>query len=261
MPPPRKERSLPLPVADFLHSFPDDHPLQIALRTYALALSFALGPALLPILTSGKAWSKTGTRRVRGVLRREMGVQGFAFVMMVCVGGGATIKHLWDIFDGENGKGDSVLPVHAASRPPQARKRSWFSLGSSHKTFISNVISASVAFALLHAKLPTSLRSPLKRSPPLPPSVPAPVIIEGLGKASPTLDLTLLLVVRAVDSVLQKNILGSAAVGKPGLSQKDKEEKKKKRQQLKVALDALIFWACSARYEFFLRLNRMNIFL
>ncbi|OBZ79007.1 hypothetical protein A0H81_01129 [Grifola frondosa] len=42
-------------TAVYLASLPDDHPLQIALRTYALALSFALGPALLSSLTSPKA--------------------------------------------------------------------------------------------------------------------------------------------------------------------------------------------------------------
>lgn len=245
--PSRKEWIIPLPLADFLHSLPDDHPLQIALRTYALALSFALGPALLPIVTSSQGWSKSGARRVGHILRREMGVRGFAFVMMVGVGGGAAIRYLWKILEGEDENKD-VLPKYGANSS-RSQKRSWLSLGSSQKTFISNVISASLAFALLHSKIPTSLRSFPKRPPPIPPSVPDPVVSpskEFLGRASPTLDLTLLLVVRAVDTVLQRNLLGST-MDEPGLSQRERDEKKRQRQRLKVGLDALVFWACSAR--------------
>ena len=44
-------------VEDYLLSLPDAHPLQIAIRTYSLALSLSLEQALLSFLSSRKTRS------------------------------------------------------------------------------------------------------------------------------------------------------------------------------------------------------------
>ncbi|EPT04339.1 hypothetical protein FOMPIDRAFT_1040121 [Fomitopsis schrenkii] len=85
-----KLRALPNAVGEYLHSIPDDDPLQIALRTYALSLALSLGPALVPFLTSPKA-RKDGMTRLGRILGRELRVTGFAFAMTAGVGGGCEV--------------------------------------------------------------------------------------------------------------------------------------------------------------------------
>lgn len=218
----RRVRDVPQDLGDFLHTLPDDHPLQIALRTYTLALSLALGPALLPFVTSPKARAQ-GFGRVLQIVRRELGLSAFASAITVGVAGGAALRHLWEKWEAETPQqtGD---PQDALGRA-----KVWLaSLRDSHKTFLSNVISSTLAVALLHSR-----RRHAKSA--------------GVGRPSPTLDLSFLFLVRAMDSLVQLALFKPSAESERYLPEPVKQEKRAARVKWTTRLDALVFWACSAR--------------
>ncbi|KAK0198309.1 hypothetical protein F5146DRAFT_1158293 [Armillaria mellea] len=200
------------------------HPAQISLRTYALALSLSLGPALAPFLSSllrSQPSSKYNTKALKALLRQELGLGGFAFAITLAVGGGATVRHLWTSFDG------------AAAKDK---------LTSTQKTFISYALSSAIGILLLQKG---RRRSNVHNAP------------------SRTLDLTLLLFVRAVDALVQSFVykrssrvrvreLSVDVEHHPDLlSQRLLREKHQATgsdsPSFTARIDALVFWACSAR--------------
>ncbi|KAJ8489777.1 hypothetical protein ONZ51_g2748 [Trametes cubensis] len=216
-------RDAPHDLADYLHTLPDDHPLQIALRTYSLALSLALGPALLPFLTSRKARAQ-GFGRVLKIARRELGITAFASAITVGVAGGAAIRHIWEKWETQTRQnGSEELP-----RALEAVKVWLGSLKDSHKTFLSNVISSTLAIALLHSR-----RTHAKSA--------------WVGRPSPTLDLSLLFLVRAMDSLVQFALFKPPEASECHLPEPTKEARRANRHKWSSRLDALVFWACSAR--------------
>ncbi|KAI0778193.1 hypothetical protein BD413DRAFT_101826 [Trametes elegans] len=218
----KRLRDAPHDVADFLHALPDDHPLQIALRTYSLALSLALGPALLPFVTSRKARAQ-GLGRVLLVIRRELGITAFASAITVGVAGGAAIRHFWDGWAAETSR------VGGKPRGVLGELKAWLaSLKESHRTFLANVISSTLAVTLLHSR-----RTHAK--------------LAGAGRPSPTLDLSLLFLVRAMDSLVQLAFFKPSEGSERSLSESIKLERNATRRKWSTRLDALVFWACSAR--------------
>ncbi len=69
------------------------------------------------------------------------------------------------------------------------------------------------------------------------------------GRPSPTLDLTLLLLVRALDSIFRSTIVPSV-VGRVDDTQStaSKERVQSRRRVFTKNVDAFVFWASSARY-------------
>ncbi|KAI1797887.1 hypothetical protein LXA43DRAFT_272342 [Ganoderma leucocontextum] len=218
----------PHDLADFLHTLPDDHPLQIGLRTYSLALSLALGPALLPFLTSRSARAQ-GFKRVLYILKRELSINAFAMSITVGVAGGAAIHHIWDRWEEWSEQcGDP------ASESALDKLRAWLSsLRGGQRTFLSNVISSTLAIALLHSRRRHAASA-------------------WVGRPSPTLDLSLLMLVRAMDSVVQLALFKPSGANERHLPAAVKEEKRASRRRWSTRLDALVFWACSARCVLFL---------
>lgn len=243
--------AIPHALADFLHTFPDDHPLQIALRTYALSLSLALGPTIIPLLTSPK-FRKNGAERIKRILRRELGMSSFAFAMTVGVSGGAAIRRLWEcllVTDHDKEKGSET--EEESERSPYRKMLTWLaSLKASHKTFLSNVLSSSLAIALFHSR-PDRLHISAVDSTAIPliPPIANPSSKAGQagGRTSITLDLTLLLFVRAMDSLAQRAILKYCEMTDHESSTDKKEGVHKRKRLFRTRLDALVFWACSAR--------------
>lgn len=214
-------RDVPHDLGDFLHTLPDDHPLQIALRTYTLALSLALGPALLPFLTSPRARAQ-GFGRVVQILRRELGLNAFASAITVGVAGGAAIRYAWDKWDAET-------PAEGEPRDALGKVKVWLaSLKDSHKTFLSNVISSTFAIALLHVR-----RRHAKSA--------------SVGRPSPTLDLSFLFLVRAMDSLTQFALFKPSEASEKYLPEPVKQQRRAIRNKWTTRLDALVFWACSSR--------------
>ena len=281
----------------FPYRLSDDasHPAQIALRTYAVSLSFSLGPALLPFLTSllsGRKKAKAQVRSLTDVLKVELGPNGFAFAITAAVGGGAALQRLWKLWDDsseQEGNGDVGSPrfdANLRSESPGAyflqrhmtyeTIRKWIlsrEISSERKAFISNIITSTIAITLLQypSRRRVTHRSVRKLDLPLTVSIDTATT----HGPSSTLDLTLLLFVRAVDCIIQSivfkrsewrtetywsrsqnsstiDILGDN--GKMLLSQvgaieaqQHKEDETRWRQRMTMRIDAFIFWACSAR--------------
>ena len=219
-------------ILDVLHALPDDHPVHIALRTYALSLSFSLGPSLFSVLTSGKI-RRNGFGPLIRILRRELGASGFAFAMTAGVGGGAALKQLWDILE----RWHLSIPNDQSTNQHSILSRITSfvaSLQDSQKAFVANTLSALLAFRLLQSgrrERPASHQAA---------SVQA--------RASVTLDLTLLLFVRAMDSVVRATFFPNVRSADKSGESREVEDAGVRRRRLTARLDALIFWASSARF-------------
>ena len=272
------------------------HPVQIALRTYALALSLSLGPSLLPFLAIifsklinvkiKRSSTKTDLAALRRVLRRELGHDGFAFSVTLSVAGGAAIRDLFHNANASTGieSRDSNVSRFGAGRAWSSRgaqrllqllKSRLLSASPEQQTFTSHVISSFIGFLLLQAGRARIARLRAASKPTKP------------SEHAPTLDLTLLLLVRAVDSIVQTFILQKSQPvdgcinnipspsdqlvaskednsSRSGTGQQhpearlvhDKLAKEKSKETHKIRLkltsrlDAFVFWACSARYVF-----------
>jgi len=254
--------------ADYLPSLPDDptHPAQVILRTYALSLSLSLGPSMIPLLASlvsAKLPAKSSFTTLKRILKRDLRYDGFAFAITTAVGGGALIRHLWRLLDNPT---FTHKPVNAPKflLDIADRIRMWsqlLSLSHEQRTFLFHLVSSSLGVVLLQAGRARSLRLRISSSR----GVPTP----NLSGISPTLDLTILLVVRAIDSIVQSFILNKSSSSssshvsrhleisrktqlEPHLVRERLEMEKLKLENLRSVkltsqIDAFVFWACSAR--------------
>jgi len=279
---------------DKIPTLSDDptHPAQIALRTYALALSLSLGPSLVPFVVNllssrSKTSSKTNAITLKRVLSRELGHDGFAFAVTLSVAGGAAVrKYLWrTLQQGSDNVDPEKEPAEDGTERSALRnvlrifsrvKRFLLDLSPTQQTFLSFLFSSSIGILLIQAGRQRSTRLQLARRAATTTSLATstsplthPALRAAVDRTSPTLDLTLLLLVRAVDSILQTFILqkpvppsspdlkSSVSDKHPEphiISQKLEKERVKRenemRQQWTSQVDALVFWACSARYVF-----------
>jgi len=246
------------------------HPTQIALRTYAVALSLSLGPSVAPFITAicfpqARSSSRTNFAALKRVLRRELGHDGFAFAITLSVAGGAALRrYLWcalrdqDEYPYSN-SANNGQDSNLSSNILNGLKRCVSWLTPVQQTFLSYFLSSTVGIFLIQAGRERTLRLCARHS-------------QTTTSTSPTLDLTLLVLVRAVDSLLQTFILrrqvshvvvsngkGSdhrqkthAAVEPQHVYERLEREKVKRennmRQQWTSQVDAFVFWACSARY-------------
>jgi len=260
-----------------ISSLSDDptHPGQIALRTYALSLALSLGPSLVSFVTDSFVRRKspqTGLLALRHVLGRELRYDGFAFAITLSVGGGAVLHHLWNNQDTQNPTffdplGSQVLNFRLEEKEKETEKeiersgrpgvrsmlaQAWKSticnmkdrsevieLTLEQRTFLANAVASSVGMFLLQKGRNRASRFKQGHS----------------SSISPTTDLTLLLAVRALDSIVQSFIYRRTKskgyltiepiVAKDLLEQ---EHQKTSSEKLSMKIDALLFWACSARF-------------
>jgi hypothetical protein len=250
------------------------HPIQIALRTYALSLSLSLGPSLiqyvLPLFSAQPLRDFTKNRkgpRLVDVLKRELGFNGLAFALMVAAGGGAALQDIWDLLE----EHEQWLPEASPNPDSIANVNPWCKFVAwatsckptvSQKSFISNLISSSLAAILLRV----GRRSSRERRSVLPMPGTSP-ISEASHRMSLTLDLTLLLLVRAFDAAVQsfvfnksENAIQTTTRSKKGKKpaegsilketlerEKRKQESSRRRRYMTTLIDAVVFWGCSAR--------------
>ena len=191
-------------VAEYLHRYPDDHPIQIALRTYALGLFLSLSPPVMAFVISSRV-RKKGLESLLRAFRRELSITGFAFAMTVAVGGGAALQKILQLSTGDLGL--ETLPKFA-QRVLYRTRNLLQKLKDSHKTFLSYTLSSSVAIALL--QYPTMHSHKWRDRP------------------SATLDLSLVLLVRAIDSIVRSRILSSPS---KALTKQEQDEAQRKRQK------------------------------
>jgi hypothetical protein len=253
--------------------FLSDGPIQIALRTYALSLTLSLGPALLPFLTSpfsraGKSTALSKSQRIAAiarVLRRELSINGFAFAITVAAGGGVALARLWEAVSKYLG-GPTSAPRPRSDLFPESSQASSFTrrirhcldmarIKNSQKLFISNIISSTLARYLLRS---TRDQPYHKRVIPIPLTL--PISDTSLSNhVSPTLDFTLLLLVRAADALVQSLVVKK--VGRLATKSDTIENMHEKldqeltiridareRRKTVSQIDAIVFWVCSARF-------------
>ena len=210
-------------------------PLRVALRTYTLSLSLSLFPAVIPALASPKARS---SKRIREILSRELSPTGFAFAMTLAIAGGRALDQLWTTID----------PPKADKLDSKA-KHAWHQMSAFQRTFLANTLSSSIAVMLL------TLRRRRQHIPtaPIPLTIPAPP-----QRGSPTLDLTLLLLVRALDAQVQSFFHRSIHHRQNNCgSWSQTAEGRRVIQKLSTELDAFVFWLACSRFPF---CNVSNIF-
>ncbi|KAF7306930.1 hypothetical protein MIND_00485600 [Mycena indigotica] len=198
------------------------HPLQVSIRTYSLAAFLSLFPSLLPFLTN------SSKKPLKHVLYRELHYTGFAFAVTTAVGGGSFLREAW-----------RTLDETSSDRVEFTKLKQWVSskLSAAQKTFISNVVSSTVGLLLLQAGRRRSTR--VKSS-------------SHDESASRTLDLTLLLLVRALDAGVQSFVARRSGSrresdAKPALLSPQHLAAIAKRASMRMQIDSLVFWACSAR--------------
>jgi len=216
--------------------------LQIALRTYALALSLSLGPSLVPFVLSHLVSKPSRTSnyqapKLRRLLRVHLGLDGFALALSLSVGVGAAIREFWRLLD-------------VPTRRNLTQNRWRLALSDSQKTFIANGLSSSAGILLLHSGCGRRWR----RNVASPGGPSAATLSIHAAKKSNALNLTLVFFIRAVDAVLQAllhrcsthavqaRVQDVAKVGSVA-----KVEATKHMRSLTSKVDALVFWACSAR--------------
>jgi hypothetical protein len=213
-------------IKDWFLSLPNGHPLRIATRTYLLALSLSLGPTLLSFATSPKSRPKD----LKLSLRREFGVTAFPFAITVALGGGSALQRLWNHLDHKKSKAVHGLDPDGAPSFP-VRLKPW------QKSFFCNALASLAAISLLQSRRP----APHIRKAHIPLTVP---ISQGSKterrRVSATLDLTILVLVRAFDALVQGHVFNRAG--------DEKKHERRRRLAITTKLDALAFWASSAGF-------------
>lgn len=253
-------------LLDRLPGLPEDpsHITHVALRTYSLALSLSLGPSLLPFVLSRVAPRSTGSTKYNGrallkVLRRELGHDGFAFAMTLAVAGGEALNRY---FSAEASSAEVPAEGNTVAEPRRTFRSLLARLSAAQRTFVANIVSSAISVLLIQAGRDRSLR--LRNNPPSMDAIPLTVSIPHSSRSavavpSPTLDLTLLLLVRATDSLCQsfvfrrctntpeKSISPSKALDETGDIREEDNQFRRRRLGLTTRIDALVFWACGAR--------------
>ena len=244
-----------------------------------MALLLSLGPELLPFIARVVVLAKAGKDidRVRvgkivtglgRLLRRESGPFGFAFAITTAVAGGSFLRNASESLEKpadlfiQNGDAN----VDAAGRGSNSTlknvqctlRRYWKSLSDVQQTFLFNALASTTAILLLQWK--TVPRRP-SGVPELPLTLPVDDIPRRKG-ISPTLNLTLILFVRALDSVvhgaLQDKLLQKLkGKGREVTHRSTEVEEAISRDSVHAKnwihkwtsnLDSLVFCVCSARY-------------
>jgi hypothetical protein len=208
-------------------SLPNDHSFRIIVRTYPLALSLSLGPAILSFATSPTA----SLKHLKQILRRELGVTAFPFAITVALGGGSALRTLWKRLELEQDEASNAR--RGKPNGFLARLKPW------HKTFISNALASLVAISLLQSRS----RSVKTRKVHIPWTLPISETRNTKGgQTSVTLDLTLLVLVRAFDALVQGLVFKRTG--------DESKQARIRRLSITTKLDALAFWASSAGFAF-----------
>lgn len=261
-------------------ALPADHPAKISSRTYGLALLLSLGPALLPFAAKIVSPAKVGkgVDRMRmgkvvvglgRLLKRELGPFGFAFAIATAVAGGSFLQKVsknlekpTDPFlqNGDANFGTAGHLIPTLENVGSTLRGHWTSLSEVKQTFLTNALASSVAILLLQSKIAPGRPSGV---PELPLALPIDDIPKRKG-ISPTLNLTLILFVRALDSVvhggLQDKLLQKLkGKGREVTSGSTQVEEATSRDSVHAKnwihkwtsnLDSLVFCVCSARCVF-----------
>ena len=209
-----------------------DHPVQIALRTYSFCLLLSLSPRLPPLIFALAVRPKSSRARARVFWHALRGeLHPTGFASAITTAVGGGAA-LYRLWDW---LARQYTLVNCIS----------LKLSPCRRAFLANVATSTLAITLLRHRR--------------------------LGKASPTLDLNILFLVRALDALVQaffcrkareiaareiRAVSGDGVLSIPSLTPSDTSLSDKRREDLarewqKMAatrLDAFVFWASSARF-------------
>ena len=223
----------------------NDHPLRIAVRTYALSLSLSLGPAIIPALTSRSIDAKR-LQRLISVFRKELSLMSFASSMTIAVAGGAALDYYWEALH-ELEELDFIPERWRTSlKATMRRAKAILPPLKARTTFLFNTMTALFAVLLMQS----GRRSLLTRKASIPLTAPIESPTSRIGRrAPPTLDLSLLLFVRALDAGFRALLFKQA---EKSVEQTDDRAKRKKMMHKKVhevsdAVDTMMFATASSR--------------
>lgn len=247
-----------------------------------MGLLLSLGPTLLSFVVKVVVLAKAGKDvdrvKVRGVvaglgraLKRELGPFGFAFAITTAVAGGSFLRSALENLEEprdpppENRDTNSGLTTEGSNsvlKSAQSRLRyHWISLSGIQQTFLTNALASAAAIVLLQWETAPSRPSGI---PELPLTLPIPTDdFPKRGSTPHTLNLTLILFVRALDSVVHGGLQDKLLQKLKGESRKvtskatDVEEGASRDfahvknwiAEWSSTLDSLVFCTCSARYS------------
>lgn len=276
---------LPLILQDHIRAYtalPAEHPVKIGSRTYGLCLLLSLGPPLLPSVAKAVVLAKAGkdvdrvkARKVMAglgrLLRRELGPFGFAFAIATAVSGGSFLQNMFGNLEkpsnlslqhGMETLGAGSGGLDSVFKDTKSRLQCyWKSLSNAQQAYLTNALASAVAIVLLQGKPAPGRPSGV---PGLPLTLPTPIDdTSGRKGISPTLNLTLILFVRALDCIVHSRLQGKllqkfGGKGREGTFISAEVEKatptdpayaKEWINKWTSTLDSLVFCVCSARYD------------
>lgn len=169
-------------TSEGLPQLPASHPTRVTIRAGSLALSLAVLPSLIPLLTSKQARRKF---RLTELIKRELGSNGFPFALLLAFGGSAWLEWAWNKWDELDKPKDGRRGVHEEPSTSRLKRR----------TVICTLLASLLAIQRLQ-KHPKP-RGAIAEIPLMLPVLPLS------AKTSPSLDLTIIFTVRALDAIFQ----------------------------------------------------------
>ncbi|KAG6336577.1 hypothetical protein ID866_2515 [Astraeus odoratus] len=238
--------------------------VQIALRAYILAVSFTLGPALIPVAHTLVTDQQNLRKRVdslRAALSRELGWRGFPFAVAVAISVGQSLRRIWELPEtklGPPGPTEAEC-AHLEGDPRSPDTPSHTSnlrFAPYQTTFLANALSSIIALGILQRRHQHYVSlSKRQRS----------------HTSSPTIDLSLWVLVHALDALVQSKLLSCRVTHNMILSRRQsvtgdpcpegssssngdtlqgalsKNTTKRNFTEISSLLDSVVFWACSGR--------------
>ncbi|PVF99907.1 hypothetical protein CPB86DRAFT_267323 [Serendipita vermifera] len=204
--------------AEGLPHLPASHPSRVTIRAGSLALALAVLPSLAPLLTSRKARKSF---RLSELVKREAGPNGFPFALLVVFGGSAWLEWAWAKYD-EMKKSESLEEEEEAPRK-----------GSKWRTFVCTL--AASLWAIRRLQKHPKAKGEIAELPLMLPVNPKS------SQTSPSLDLTIIFAVRALDAIFQR------AIRVHSLRRRPTSEGGKPPIKLTEHLDVLLFTLATSR--------------
>ena len=189
-------------ASEGLPQLPASHPLRVTIRASTLAFSLAVIPSVIPLITSRKA--RRGFK-LSELLKREFGPNGYPFGLVVAFAGSAWLEWAWN-------KSDASKPEEKLK---QSASRSRSAVRTALCTFVASI------WAIHRLQKHPKPRGAIAEIPLMLPVNPLS------SKTSPSLDLSIIFAVRALDALFQRGI-AIYTTRKPDCSNDQSECKKPK---------------------------------
>ncbi|KAG9058825.1 hypothetical protein FS842_000022 [Serendipita sp. 407] len=202
-----------------LPHLPPGHPARVTVRAGSLAVALAVVPSLVPLITSKHARKKF---KISELLKREFGVNGFPFALMLVFGGGAWLEWGWN--------------RAKATRSGDIKNDESFKRSKRRTAISTFVVSLWAIYRLRNHRKPTQPMA----------DIPLTLSVDNLSsKTSPSLDLTIIFCVRALDALFQHAIRGRC--NSEHSSSDTEREDAEKRAKVRGHLDVFLFTLASSR--------------